>query len=310
MPENCAVNGTAPEVHSASHAEAAQRLSPARLPVRNPNHGQSGSNQRKDVPVDRAPSKKQEKQLLLTRLRVLEGMIQKSAIEESRLQPPPVLHEPQLAKDMESLASIYSSSMELDYDRINMELSRSVRNSADKRQSTNVPARPSPLSKTRGTSLDVMGESEQTPRPGERGERAEVLKRLRRSSQARSKTHHRASVLNRQTFASPGQSIEGRSGKALYTKKWHGKPIGIGSSASRTAQGNAKSSAVPSASALSEVSDAAYSARSGGSIRIEIVDENQFSGSLGGGLASTHYRQHALPLPSTSRFRRSAKLLM
>ncbi|KAJ1801127.1 hypothetical protein LPJ59_000552 [Coemansia sp. RSA 2399] len=290
-----------------SHADNAQCLSPARLPVHNHHHhrGQSGASQRNSIPVDGPRSKRQEKQLLLTRLRVLEGMIQKSAIEESRLQPPPTLHEPQLAKDMESLASIYSSSMELDYDRINMELSRSVRNSADKRQSASMYARPSPLAKTYDPFPKAIPQSAQMP---ETQEHAEVLKRLRRSSQARARTHYRASVLNRQTFASPGQSTERMSNKAQYTKKWHGKPLGVGS-VSRAAQTGAKGAAVSNASVLSEVSDAAYSARSGGSIRIEIVEESPFVGSLGSGVANTHYRQHALPLPSTSRFRRSAKLL-
>ncbi|KAJ2402304.1 hypothetical protein GGI23_000811 [Coemansia sp. RSA 2559] len=292
-----------------SRVDNVQCLSPERLPAHDHHHhhrcGQSGASQRMSIPVVGPRSKKQEKQLLLTRLRVLEGMIQKSAIEESRLQPPPALHEPQLAKDMESLASIYSSSMELDYDRINMELSRSVRNSADKRQSAGMYARPSPLAKTYDAPPNAVPQSAQTP---ETQEHTEVLKRLRRSSQARARTQYRASVLNRQTFASPGQSTERMSNKAQYTKKWHGRPLGVGS-ASRAVQTQAKGAAVSNASVLSEVSDAAYSARSGGSIRIEIVEESPFAGSLGSGVANAHYRQHALPLPSTSRFRRSAKLL-
>ncbi|KAJ1769164.1 hypothetical protein LPJ74_004280 [Coemansia sp. RSA 1843] len=316
-PCNPAVEDLLPAEIPASYAENAQCLSPARLPAQNHSRGQSGTSQRKPIPVDGTRSKKHEKQLLLTRLRVLEGMIQKSAIEESRLQPPPALHKPQLVMDMESLASIYSSSMELDYDRINMELSRSVRNSTDKRQSAATAgmfARPLPLSKANGASPQEIPEADhaaavQSPSSNEGGQRAEVLKRLRHNSQSRARAHYRTSVVNRQTFVSPGQSTEGIPNKAQYTKKWHGKPIGVGA-ASRTAHAEAKSAAVPNASVLSEVSDAAYSARSSGSIRIEIVDESPFAGSRGSDMASMQYRQHALPLPSTGRFRRSAKYLI
>ncbi|KAJ2662000.1 hypothetical protein IWW48_002059 [Coemansia sp. RSA 1200] len=305
-----------------SYADNAMCLSPARLLLHSRNHhahGQVGLSQRKPIPVDGTRSKKQEKQHLLTRLRVLEGMIQKSAIEESRLQPPPALREAQIVKDMESLASIYSSSMELDYDRINMELSRSVRNSANKKQSaaanTNGFTRPLPLSNVYAGSPKAGSEAEQLPAPqprhlNEKGQRAEVLKRLRRNSHARAKSHYRVSVLNRQAFVSPGQSTEDMPNKALYTKKWHGKPMPIGSTSRTVQSGGAKDAvAIPNISTATEGSDATYSARSSGSIRIEIVEESSFAGAHGSRSAGVRYRQHALPLPSTDRFRRTAKLL-
>ncbi|KAJ2611434.1 hypothetical protein EV177_003488 [Coemansia sp. RSA 1804] len=305
-----------------SYADNAKCLSPARLPLHSRDHherDQVGLSQRKPIPVDGTRSKKQEKQHLLTRLRVLEGMIQKSAIEESRLQPPPALREAQIVKDMESLASIYSSSMELDYDRINMELSRSVRNSANKKQgaaaNTNGVTRPLPLPNMYAGSPKAGSEAEQLPAPqpryiNEKGQRAEVLKRLRRNSHARAKSHYRASVLNRQAFVSPGQSAEDVPNKALYTKKWHGKPMPIGSTSRTVQSGRAKDAvAIPNISTVTEGSDATYSARSSGSIRIEIVEEGSFAGAHGSRSAGVRYRQHALPLPSTDRFRRTAKLL-
>ncbi|KAJ2462975.1 hypothetical protein EV174_007030, partial [Coemansia sp. RSA 2320] len=115
-------------------------FSPGR--ARSYNRRQSDYGSRQPVPCQTPhDEKRQERQLLMTRLRVLETMIQKSAIEESRLQPPAVLRKSRLVEDIESIASIYSSSLELDYDRIYQELNSSQRrNSNSRHQSTNVEA--------------------------------------------------------------------------------------------------------------------------------------------------------------------------
>ncbi|KAI9500485.1 hypothetical protein BX070DRAFT_255174 [Coemansia spiralis] len=289
-----------------SHAENAKCLSPGRQPTHNynRNRGQTESGQRKPIPESRAGTKKQEKQLLLARLRILEGMIQKTAIEESRLQPPPALRRSQLVEDMQSMASIYSSSMELDYDRIHNELSRSIRQSADVRQhvtNAHAPARPSCLSKPDNAPVDTLHDMRQQPNQqlqldgmaSDANYRADVLKRLKRGSQARTRSHLRTSVLNRQTFASPRNSTDKIASEAAYSKKWRGKPIeGIRHQYQLHYQQQQHQM-------ISVVS-------SSGSIRIEIVDESSLVGSHITDSSSIHL---APSLSSTGRFRRTAKLL-
>ncbi|KAJ2360726.1 hypothetical protein IW150_007422, partial [Coemansia sp. RSA 2607] len=180
-----------PQPHRQSHAESALCFSPGRMRDHNRNPRQSEINQRK--PLVNAPkvSRSQEKNILLTRLRVLEGMIQRTAIEESRLQPPEVLRRQRLVEDMESMASIYSSSMELDYDRIHRELSNGT--AQDKPEQRRYPKDHSPPRRASSNRADVLG-------------------RLKSGSQARAVSPLRASIYDRQFAANSSSADKSSTG--------------------------------------------------------------------------------------------------
>ncbi|KAI7833893.1 hypothetical protein BX661DRAFT_177742, partial [Kickxella alabastrina] len=175
----------------ASYAETASCLSPGRMPEFNRSRSRqqhSEVSHRKPIPKPTIDPKKREKMMLMARLRVLETMVQKSAIEESRLQPPPELRRPQLVDDMESMASIYSSSVVVDYGINQREPNRSAIHQHPHADDSRV----------------FFNE---TSAQGYENGRAEVLYKLRRGSQVRALYPLRASILNRQ-FSAPGQGNE------------------------------------------------------------------------------------------------------
>ncbi|KAJ2061249.1 hypothetical protein GGI17_003198 [Coemansia sp. S146] len=264
----------------AQYDKIAACISPGR--ARSRNRRQSESGVRNTIIPSQEPQsdRRQERQMLMARLRVLETMIQKAAIEESRLQPPAVLRKSRLVEDVESIASIYSSSMEMDYERIYQELNNSQRPRADTRRKSADPEalrRSSEGARQQGLAaanqLRSLGAG-QIPHGTARGE---VLARLKQNSQARAMSPLRASMLGRATAYRPGE-----------------RPVGT------------NSGAVANTSVLSEVSEVAYSARSNGSIRIDIVDEGS-TPSLP--VSDTSHLGRALAYQNSSRFRRTAKLL-
>ncbi|KAJ1865147.1 hypothetical protein LPJ73_000101 [Coemansia sp. RSA 2703] len=273
-----------PQPHRQSHAESALCFSPGRMRDHNRNPRQSEINQRK--PLVNAPkvSRSQEKNILLTRLRVLEGMIQRTAIEESRLQPPEVLRRQRLVEDMESMASIYSSSMELDYDRIHRELSN--RTAQDKPEQRRYPKDHSPPRRASSNRADVLG-------------------RLKSGSQARAVSPLRASIYDRQ-FAANSSSAD-KSSTGLSERHHRSTAAQAGS-----APMGLPSAGAPDMSLVSGLSDIAYSARPSGSIRIDIIDESVASNA--GGLHNQQTlmpsgRRAPVPFSKSGRFQRTAKLL-
>ncbi|KAJ1811248.1 hypothetical protein LPJ56_004321, partial [Coemansia sp. RSA 2599] len=233
-------------------------------------------------------SRGQEKRMLMARLRVLEGIMQKSAIEESRLQPPEVLRRPRLVEDMESMASIYSSSMELDYDRIHRELSAKT-NSRD----------------------HINGRhrsSEPTARDSHARARAGVLGRLKKGSQSRALSPLRANIFDRQ-YAAYEDSAD-KSTAALSESRHQSTAAQAGStprdlklSSTNNMQGS---------SMVSGVSGIAYSARAKGSIRIDIVNESVSSAgshAVQGGTVMPSGRRAGAPFTRPNRFQRTTKIL-
>ncbi|KAJ2160274.1 hypothetical protein GGF46_002386 [Coemansia sp. RSA 552] len=289
-----------PSAASKGRAQAPTRpedvpcLSPARVREYNHQRQEAGSNRRMPLHSKPPESRKQEKRMLMARLRVLETMIQKRTIEDSRLQPPPppALQHSRLVDDIQSMESIYSSSMELDYDRIRKELTGSVRQPFEKHGGhLNARSRaiqpPPPLN----VSKAAVGHGEQAHVGSNQ---TEVLKRLRRSSQARAKSPFRASMLER-AAVSPDQSAFSPAGPERHWSSRIAEP--------------ATSASIPNANqnmSLSDVPEVAYSGRSRGSIRIDIIEERLGPASPIPAAASP---PRAIKLSNTGRFRRTAKLL-
>ncbi|KAJ2460552.1 hypothetical protein GGI03_005252 [Coemansia sp. RSA 2337] len=261
--------------HPAQYDKIAACISPGRARSRNRRQSESGA--RNTIIPSQEPQndRRQERHMLMARLRVLETMIQKAAIEESRLQPPAVLRKSRLVEDVESIASIYSSSMEMDYERIYHELNNSQRPRANSRRKS---ADPEALRRS-GESPKQQGlAASQLRNPPHGTARGQVLTRLKQNSQARAMSPLRASMLGRAPAYRPGE-----------------RPAG------------ASADGVANTSVLSEMSDVvAYSARSNGSIRIDIVDESS-TPSLPA--SNTSHLGRALAYQNSSRFRRTAKLL-
>ncbi|KAJ2685804.1 hypothetical protein IWW39_004050 [Coemansia spiralis] len=264
---------------TAQYDKLAACISPGRARSRNHRHSESGARSSIIPSLEPPSDRHEERQMLMARLRVLETMIQKAAIEESRLQPPAVLRKSRLVEDVESIASIYSSSMEMDYERIYQELNSSQRPRADHRRKSADPEalrRSSESARHRGLATNQSSNlgSRHIPQGTARGE---VLARLKQNSHARAMLPLRASMLGRAPIYRPDEQPAGAS-----------------------------SGGVANASVLSEISEVAYSARSSGSIRIDIVDESS-APSLPATNASHIGR--ALVYQNSSRFRRTAKLL-
>ncbi|KAI8323300.1 hypothetical protein GQ54DRAFT_115443 [Martensiomyces pterosporus] len=280
-------------------ASGADCLSPAR--GRDRNRRLSEVPHRKPIPSKAKKDKKREKQELMARLRVLEGMIQKAAIEESRLQPAPALLKSQLVEGVDSMASIYSSSLDFGYNgsyyglasnqrqrshrrRTDSEiLSRSslVSRSQYSRPSYESPARHRRSSNSRRISDGLIQRrtSQQPP----------ILDKLRRGSQERSTAPFRASMLNR-AFSSAEYSNDGAAASVNEHRARSKVPT---NGTLNTIESN-------------EAAEIAYSARSAGSIKIELIDENISTASPLSDLASTH---RIIPFTESSRFRRAARLL-
>ncbi|KAJ2778724.1 hypothetical protein GGI15_004087 [Coemansia interrupta] len=276
-----------PLLHRQSHAESALCFSPGRMRDHNRGSRQFETSQRKPILNAADIPRSQEKKILMTRLRVLEGMIQRTAIEESRLQPPEVLRRQRLVEDMESMASIYSSSMELDYDRIHRELSnRAARDTGQGRRYPKDDSPPRRVSSNRG---DVLG-------------------RLKNGSQARALSPLRANIYDRQ-FAANGSSTD-KSSTGLSERHHRSTAAQAGSTPM-----DLPSVGVPNMSLVSGLTDVAYSARASGSIRIDIIDES--ISSAGGGEGGVHVQQTVMPsgrrapvpFSRSGRFQRTAKLL-
>ncbi|KAJ2506997.1 hypothetical protein IWW47_001311 [Coemansia sp. RSA 2052] len=276
-----------PSVEAEAHLQydkVAACISPGRARSRNRRQSESGARSTIIPSQDLPSGKRQERQILMARLRVLEAMIQKAAIEESRLQPPAVLRKSRLVEDVESIASIYSSSMEMGYERIYQELNNSQRPRADSRRKS---ADPGALRHSGESARQQQGLADgqarnlgpgQTPHATARGE---VLARLKQGSQARAMSPLRASVLGRPHLAPAYRPGERSAG--------------------------ANTGGVANASLLlSDMSEVAYSARSGGSIRIDIVNEGS-APSLSA--TDTSHFGRTPDYQSSSRFRRTAKLL-
>ncbi|KAJ2636888.1 hypothetical protein GGF40_002728 [Coemansia sp. RSA 1286] len=270
-----------------SHAETALCFSPGRMREHHRNRRDSEVSQRMPVMTQPRTSKGQEKQMLMARLRVLEGIMQKSAIEESRLQPPEVLRRPRLVEDMESMASIYSSSMEMDYDRIHRELSAKEH--------------------SRGHTSSRHRSHEPNVHRSNTRSRTEVLERLKKGSQARALSPLRASIYDRQ-YAAHEDSAD-KSASALAESRYQSTTAQAGSMpmdprlSSRNVQ--------QSSSVVSGVSGIAYCARTKGSIKIEIVDESVSSAGshLQGGTVMPSGRRAGVPFQRPNRFHRTAKIL-
>ncbi|KAJ2746317.1 hypothetical protein GGI20_001439 [Coemansia sp. BCRC 34301] len=269
---------------SVPYDKIAACISPGRARSRNRRQSESGARST-IIPSQFLPNdRRDERPMLMARLRVLESMIHKAAMEEARLQPPAVLRKSRLVEDVESIASIYSSSMEIDYERVYQELNNSQRHRADSRRKS---ADPEVLRRSSESSRQQQGLSYNQARNLGSGQaphgtgRGEVLARLKQGSQARAMSPLRASILGR-SHAAP-----------IY------KP-GERSAGANTG-GVANTSLL-----LSEMSEVAYSARSDGSIRIDIVNEGS-APSLSA--ADTSHLGRALAYQSSSRFQRTAKLL-
>ncbi|PIA12931.1 hypothetical protein COEREDRAFT_11966 [Coemansia reversa NRRL 1564] len=263
--------------------EDAPCLSPARMPNRNARIRQTETGRRMPLPLPvTAPgdSKASEKRMLLARLRVLEGMIQKSTIEESRLQPPPALREERLAADIQSMESIYSSSLELDYDRIHRELSRSVRHRFDAQK---------------------VGAVEPSSQYYLLPTRANVLKNLRRGSQARGRSSFRASMLDRAAVTPHMSTSSGLHYVPEQQQQQHWSKM------AEPATSASIPGPVRNMSSLSEdIPEIAYSARSNGSLQIDVIDSTSAPGSPVIEAPALH---PDFRVSNTGRFRRTAKLL-
>ncbi|KAJ2802930.1 hypothetical protein H4R21_002226 [Coemansia helicoidea] len=215
----------------------------------NPLHRQTSDVGRR-APLPRQPRQRGpaggEKQLLMARLRVLETIIQRTAITESRTPPPAALQHSRLATDAWSDDSPGSSAGGLDYDRIHRELRVPARAAR--------PAAAPPAGCVRAPA-----------------DRAEVLRRLRRGSQARAQVPFRAEMLGRAAIQSA--PIAGPE------RRWPGEPA--------------------SPRDATSCSDA--------SVRVDIVDDvSSIAGSSATDIATI---RQAMRLANTDRFRRTAKLL-
>ncbi|KAJ2892076.1 hypothetical protein GGI21_005692 [Coemansia aciculifera] len=175
--------------------------------------------------------------------------------------------------------------MEMDYERIYQELNNSQRPRADShhrksvdsealRRSGDGPRQHQGLGASQMRNIDAG----QAPRGTTRGK---VLERLKQGSQARAMSPLRTSVLGRPHLTpayKPGERLAG-----------------------------ANAGGVPNVSLfLSDMSEVAYSAKSGGSIRIDIVNEGSVP-SLSA-IDVPHFAK-APDYQSSSRFQRTAKLL-
>ncbi|KAJ2823591.1 hypothetical protein IWW50_003711, partial [Coemansia erecta] len=260
---------------------------PCFSPGRNPHRRQSEPmSQRKPLPTQTVETKRQEKQMLMARLRVLEGMIQKTAIEEARLQPAPVLQGSRLTEDIQSLESFYSSNMDLDYDRIGQELSSSVRQRFDNRRVT----RDTQSNVIQAPRMHEPVAAEQVRAGGNRG--ADVLKRLKHGSQARARSPFRTSMFERAGVTPVELSVASAIDRPAE-QDW-----------SKMAE-PATSASIPHAQNMS-LSDVAYSARSSGSFPVELVRDQSIPGSPTSDVTSSH---RTVRVSNTSRFRRTARLL-
>ncbi|KAJ2892944.1 hypothetical protein GGI21_005503, partial [Coemansia aciculifera] len=92
----------------AQYDKIAACISPGRARSRNRRQSESGARSTIISSLASPSDKRQEHPMLMARLRVLESLITKAAIEESRVQPPAVLRKSRLVEDIESIASIYS----------------------------------------------------------------------------------------------------------------------------------------------------------------------------------------------------------
>ncbi|KAJ2478966.1 hypothetical protein IWW56_003399 [Coemansia sp. RSA 2131] len=262
-------------------------FSPARMRGRNAHRQQSEATRRKPLPTQTFEIRRQENRMDMAKLRVLETIIQKEAIEESRLRPAPALQGSRLTEDIQSMESIYSINMEMDYQHIQNELSRSVRQRfEDRRAARDVQSRAIQV-----PPIDNNVAAQDKPvRVIGRG--PDVLKRLKHGSQARVRSPFRASMLERAAIT-PELSV----GSALNRPtepQW-----------SKVAE-PATSASIPGGVPNMSLSDVAYSARSSGSIRIDIIDDRSIPGSPTSEVTSSH---RAIRLSNTGRFRRTAKLL-
>ncbi|KAJ2080999.1 hypothetical protein H4R24_002668 [Coemansia sp. RSA 988] len=283
IPRRARTTHQSPKTNELPATEDALCLSPARMPVRNAHIRRAETGRRMPLPATDPPrdSKASEKRMLLARLRVLEGMVQKTAIEESRLQPPPVLREARLAADIQSMESIYSSSLELDYDRIHRELSRSVHQRFDAQKAR---------------SAEPASQNHQLPT------RADVLKNLRRGSQARARSHFRASMLDR-AAVTPHMSANSalhRAPEQQQQQQYWSKMAEPATSAS--IPGPARNMSLLS----DDVPEIAYSARSNGTLQIDVIDSSSAPGSP---VADAPVLHPDFCVSNTGRFRRTAKLL-
>ncbi|KAJ1743466.1 hypothetical protein LPJ68_000965 [Coemansia sp. RSA 1086] len=270
-------------------------FSPGRVRGRNAHRQQPEPGQRKPLPKETMQTKKQEKRMLMARLRVLETMIQKAAIEESRLEPPSVLQRSRLVEDIQSMESIYTSSMELDYERIHRELSSSVRERFDMNKTPrNVQphAVQSPLSPESPSAISPKDQA----RFSNVSRGAEVLKRLKHGSQARAFSPFRANMLERAAVTPEMYSDMATSRQG--EQQWSSKIAEPATSAS-----------IPDGVPNTSLSEVAYSGRSSGSIRIDIIDDPHRSvpdPAPSDGAASSY---RIVRTSNTGRFRRTAKLL-
>ncbi|KAJ1858426.1 hypothetical protein GGH12_002057 [Coemansia sp. RSA 1822] len=262
-------------------------FSPARMRGRNAHRQQSEATRRKPLPTQTFEMRRQENRMDMAKLRVLETIIQKEAIEESRLRPAPALQGSRLTEDIQSMESIYSINMEMDYQHIQNELSRSVRQRfEDRRAARDVQSRAIQVPPI----VNNVAAQDEPVRVIGRG--PDVLKRLKHGSQARVRSPFRASMLERAAIT-PELSV----GSALNRPtepQW-----------SKVAE-PATSASIPGGVPNMSLSDVAYSARSSGSIRIDIIDDRSIPGSPTSEVTSSH---RAIRLSNTGRFRRTAKLL-
>ncbi|KAJ1961050.1 hypothetical protein GGI12_003468 [Dipsacomyces acuminosporus] len=258
--------------------------SPARGGDRNRRH--SEARRRKPIPGQTGKEGNHEKLVLMARLRVLEGMIQKAAIKESRLQPEPALLKPQLLEDMESMASIYSSSIDFGYDAAYTRPSNNQRQRSHRHRTDNELVSRSSLmsgSQHSRTSYEDPAGNRRTGQPP-------VLEKLRQNARMRTSAPYRASMLNR-AFSPSGYSTESIPGAAGGRGKRDAKARNGGTL--DTIQSN-------------EAGEIAYSAKSSGSIKIELVEESM---SIPSQVPELPSNLRILPFAETARFRRTARLL-
>ncbi|KAJ1948244.1 hypothetical protein FBU59_001682, partial [Linderina macrospora] len=167
-----------------------ERPSDVEQQPRSPQHTSVQSEQRD-------PERIRNKKILMTRLRVLEGLIQRNKLEEARLQPPPTAQQrPPLAAELESIASIYESSLDINVDscefspRARRDIALSQPSLAADSRNSNENSRPV----QRRPTIDTR----RVPAQGD------VLRRLRQSAESRQVRPFRASMLNR-AFAPPSE---------------------------------------------------------------------------------------------------------
>ncbi|KAJ1734221.1 hypothetical protein LPJ61_001190 [Coemansia biformis] len=251
--------------------DSATCISPGRGRSHNIRCQASYAGRRLPLPADHSGLKGRDKQLLMARLRVLETMVQKSAIASSRPQPPPVLRQSRLTEDTRSVELGHSTAGELNYDRIRREL-----------DSYSAAGGAAPTARRPAAAAD---------------NRVEVLRRLRRGSQARTRVPFRAGILDR-AAVSLGSSTPDETGQGPE-RQWSSQMAEPPTSTS--IPGEARDAVLPSNAAAME-----YSVGSGRSIHVDIVDEASISESS---VADITVLRQAVRLAATDRFRRTTKLL-